>query len=103
MSKDKFPSIVLCQNESYTVSCLLSFIYILPHSDIPQFYLVHIQSCGVIRPIKQNDPHMLTAVCVAVSHYIPRLCMWQLLGSGVDIGGGRGLLIEPSKLTTMKH
>lgn len=32
--------------------------------------------------------------------------MWQLLGSGVDVGGGgEGLvgLIKPSKLTTLRH
>ena len=34
-----------------------------------------------------------------------RLCMWQLLESGVDVGGGRGLVgsVEPSKLTGMRH
>ena len=49
-----------------------------------QFYLVHIFSHMMcLDPIEQKDPHMLTAIFVAVSHYtcISRLCMWQLLGS----------------------
>ena len=52
-----------------------------------------------------QDPQILTALFVAVSHYI--IICKVMHGAAAGIWGGcrRGLvgLVEPSKLTTMRH